>query len=164
MNTPFVETDILVGEKELLELLRESLVSERSAPLTDAVVNALLSAPVKQSPVNINRIRKGVVERILSDHFPEPVREIGRRITFGQWIQQARKTARLSLDAVATAIGKDASFIERIENEEVLPWTPTDNSIADLVILFRIHIDAVEQLLANSSAADSERQSSRRSP
>jgi transcriptional regulator with XRE-family HTH domain len=153
-----------MSEKELLELLRESLVSEKSAPLTDAEADALLSAPVKQSPVNIKRLRKGVVERILSDLYQEPVREIGRRITFGRWIQQARKAARLSLDAVAPAIGKDTSFIERIEDEEVLPWALTANSVADVVILFRIHIDAVEQLLSNSYAADRERQFSRMSP
>lgn len=153
-----------MGEKELLELLRESLVSEKSAPLTDAEADALLSAPVKQSPVNIKRLRQGVVERILSDLYQEPTREIRRRITFGRWIQQARKAARLSLDAVATAIGKDPSFIQRIEDEDVLPWTLTVNSVADVVILFRIHIDAVEQLLSNSFAADRERQLSRMPP
>jgi ribosome-binding protein aMBF1 (putative translation factor) len=153
-----------MSEKELLELLRESLVSEKSAPLTDAEADARLSAPVKQSPVNIKRLRKGVVERILSDLHQEPVREIGRRITFGQWIQQARKAARLSHDAAGIAIGKDPSFIQRIEDEEVLPWALTANSIADMVILFRIHIDAVEQLLSNSYAADRERQLSRMFP
>lgn len=146
-----------MNEKELIELIKESLLSEEAPPLTDAEAEVFLSLPMQDSPVNLKRMRKRLAERVLIARHQEPVRRIEQKITFGTWIRRARNAARLSHDVIATAIGKDSLFIESVENEEALPWMLTPSAMAGMVILFRLHIDAVRQLLSYSYVADKER-------
>jgi transcriptional regulator with XRE-family HTH domain len=139
--------------------LRESLLSEDSPPLTEQEAEILLSVPtkVKGSPAAIRKLRKSFVEKLFVNLHQEPVRDVKRGYPFGAWLKEAREKARLTREDIAESIGKDASFIERVESEQVLPWTLTPSTMANIVILFRIHIDAVAQLLSASFVADEER-------
>jgi hypothetical protein len=48
------------------------------------------------------------------------------------------------------ALGKDQFFVERIESEELLLWKLTPSKAADIIIIFRVHIDALTELLSAS--------------
>ncbi|HKR58559.1 MAG TPA: hypothetical protein VJS64_02410 [Pyrinomonadaceae bacterium] len=61
-----------------------------------------------------------------------------------------RISFRLTRDDIATALNKDPEFVERLERGEKLPWEFKANDIGDVVCLFRIHMNAVAELIANS--------------
>lgn len=148
-----------MNDKEVLEMLRESFVSEDAPPLTAEEAEVLLSAPLptKASPATLKKARKRGAERALARLHQEPVRSVRRGTPFGSWIAQARESARLTRVDVAAAIGKDPSYVEKVEEEEILPWKITPNMMANIVILFRVHIDALKQLLSSSLRVDNAR-------
>lgn len=150
-----------MSDKELIEILRESFLSDDAPPLTDEEAEVLLSAPVpvKESPAAVRRARKRFVEKLFTQLHREPVRLVGRGITFGEWIARARDKAHLTLEDIGEAVGKDAAFIERLEFGEVLPWKVSPGVTAKIVALFRIHEDAVRRLMSASLSDYEERRS-----
>lgn len=148
-----------MSDKELIEILRESLLSDDALPLTDEEAEVLLSAPVpvKESPAALRRARKRFVEKLLLQLHREPVRLVGRGVTFGEWIARARYKAHLTSEDIGEAVGKDAAFIERLEIGEVLPWKVSPGVTAKIVALFRIHEDAVMRLMSASLSDYEER-------
>ncbi|MBV9927750.1 MAG: hypothetical protein JOZ96_22210 [Acidobacteria bacterium] len=155
-----------MSDNELIEILRESLLSDDAPPLTDEEAEVLLSAPipVKESPAAVKRARKRFVEKLLSQLHREPVRLVGRGITFGEWIARARDKAHLTSADIGEAVGKDGAFIERLEIGEVLPWKVSPVVTAKIVGLFRIHEDAVRRLMSASLSDYEERHSPFSSP
>jgi hypothetical protein len=142
-----------MSDEDIIKLLKASLLSEDAPPLTDAEVDAFLSVPDKSSPATLKRMRKQFVSKVLEDLHPEPVRKVQRGLHFGSWVELTRESARLTRDAVGEALGKDRFYVERVEGEEILPWKLTPAKAADIVILFRLHIDGLTQLLSESLAA-----------
>jgi transcriptional regulator with XRE-family HTH domain len=57
---------------------------------------------------------------------------------------------RLTRENVAAALGKDEAFVEQIETGESLPWKLSLSDAEEIVILFRVHMDVVEQLVHSS--------------
>lgn len=155
-----------MSDNELIEILRESLLSDDAPPLTDEEAVVLLSAPVtvKESPAVVKRARKRFVEKVLSQQHREPVRLVGIGVTFGEWIARARDKAYLTSEDIGEAVGKDAAFIERLEIGEVLPWKVPPGVTAKIVALFRIHEDAVRRLMSASLSDYEERHSPFSSP
>lgn len=141
-----------MSDKEILELLRESFVSEDAPPLTAEEAEMFLSAPllVELPPATLKKMRKRSAEQALARLHQEPVRRVRSHLTFGEWVAQARESARLTLTDVAAAVGKEASFFDQVEREQILPWKLAPTVMASIVTLFRIHIDAIARLLETS--------------
>lgn len=148
-----------MSDKELIEILRESFLSEDAPPLTDEEAEVLLSAPVpgKSSPAAVKKARKRFVEKLLAQLHREPVRLVGRGVTFGAWVARARENAHLTLEDIGEAVGKDAAFVAQLEMGEILPWKVTPGVMAKIVILFRLHEDTVRRLMSASLSEDEDR-------
>jgi hypothetical protein len=148
-----------MSDKEILELLRESFVSEDAPPLTAEEAEMFMSAPLptKSSSATLKKARKRSVEKAFARLHEQPIRNVRKGVPFGSWVEQARKDAHLTRVDVAAAISKDPFYIEEVEEEAILPWNITPNMMANIVILFRIHIDALKQLLSSSLRADNAR-------
>jgi len=146
-----------MSDKEIREFLKESLLAEGAPPLTDADADALLSFPVKTSPASLKRMRKRYVEKAFDSVYPEPVRRV-HGCTFGSWVEAVIKRPNLTAEAVAFALGKDADFVERVGAETIAPWDIPPRTMADIVTLFHIHIDALAELLSNSFAVQRRQQ------
>ena len=63
-----------------------------------------------------------------------------------------RESVRLTRDDIAAALNRDREFVERLENGDQLPWDFKPSEIGDVVCLFRVHMTAVAELIANSVA------------
>lgn len=143
-------------DKDILEALTVLLRSEHAPPLTDEVVDVFLALPVEEDPHAIERRRANFAIAIISELHQEPVRKIEGKRSFGEWIQSIRGKARLTREAIAAAVQKDTPFIERLETGRTSPFKLDPRDISELICLFRLHIDGLAQLLANTAAAASE--------
>lgn len=139
-----------MSDEDILNLIDASLLSDDAPPVTDAEVETFLSAPINRSPSVLRRMRKQFAAKVFEALHPEPVRRVESGLRFGDWIQSTREDARLTRKAVGEALGKDQAYVERLEREETLLWKLAPSKAADIVTLFRIHIDAVAQLLSAS--------------
>lgn len=141
-----------MNDEELSELLKLTFHSEDSPELTDAVVDAFLTTEAECSSEKTGRVRARFVQKVLFAVHCDPVRRIDRKWSFGRWIEATRESVRLTRSDVGEALRKDALFIERLESGEKLPWKYSPGDVAELVCLFRVHMDAVTQLINNSVA------------
>lgn len=142
-----------MSDEDILNLIDAWLLSDDAPPLTDAEVETLMSVPIKHSPSTLKRMRKRLVAKVFEALHPEPVKRVESGMTFGEWVEAMRERARLTREAVGEALGQDPIYVERVESEEMLLWKLTPSKAADIVILVRIHIDALMQLLSASFGA-----------
>jgi hypothetical protein len=140
-----------MNDEEITKLLELTICSEHSPDLNDEVVDAILSRAEECLPEKTARVRRRFVEKILWTLHHEPVRRIDNKWTLGRWIEAVRESVRLTRADIATAIGQDIAFVERLERGELLPWDCHPDSAANLMSLFRIHINAMSQLVWNSA-------------
>jgi transcriptional regulator with XRE-family HTH domain len=71
-------------------------------------------------------------------------------MSFGEWMKSTRKEAKLTVEAVAAATGKETSFIERVESGQTAPLELEPRDISDLISLYRLHVEGLAGLLANA--------------
>jgi transcriptional regulator with XRE-family HTH domain len=90
------------------------------------------------------------LRRVFRDQHRELIREIGKGLTFGRWIEAARNRARLLRDDIALAIGKEVSFVESLEKGAILPWALRPDEAAMIIDLFGIQIDDFSRLISVS--------------
>jgi hypothetical protein len=140
-----------VSDEEIRKLLQAALHSKDSPLLTESVVEALSSEAAEVPSGTVARAEARFVIKVLSKFYPEFVRQ-AEKLPFGRWIGKVMENARLSRGMIATALGKDEAFIKLLETGDILPWELEPGEAADIISLFRIHIDAVIQLLAVSLA------------
>lgn len=140
-----------MSNEEFLKLLREAC-SVEEPELNDATVDAFLSIPSECEPQSIRRIEARFVEKLFGDVHREPVRTFAARWPFNRWLESMRESVRLTRDDIAAALNRDREFIERLENGDQLPWDFKPSEIGGVVCLFRVHMTAVAELIANSVA------------
>lgn len=139
-----------MNEDELLELFREASDSEDSTNLDDATVRLFLAAPAECSPERTQRIGTLFAQKLFQEIHQEPVRSLGAKWPFHRWLESMRTSVRLTRDDIALALNKDTEFVERLENGDRPPWEFKVKDIGDVICLFRIHMNAVAELIANS--------------
>lgn len=142
-------------EDELLELFRAASDLDSSTVLDDALVDAFLALEPECSPERARRVERLFVKKLFEEIHREPVRSLAAKWPFHRWIESIRTSFRLTRDDIATALNKDHEFVERLENGEKLPWEFKANDIGDVVCLFRIHMNAVAELIGNSVSLSS---------
>jgi transcriptional regulator with XRE-family HTH domain len=138
-------------DEELTQFLSDFFLSEDAPDLTDADVEMLMSIP-DQSPLGMpERVRAKFTAKILEDLHPEQVQPLNKRWPLGRWIEATRKRARLTRGDIGTALGKDASFVEKLETGEILPWDLDTKEAIDIARLFRLAVKAMRQLVETSA-------------
>ena len=143
-----------MNDEEILKLLEMTICSEHSPEISDEVADAIMSRSEECPPEKTARIRARFVEKVILTLHPQPVREISAKWPLGRWFEAIRESLRLTREDVAAAIGKEASFVERLERGEVMPWECDPGEVADLMRLFRLHSNAASQLVNNSAAVN----------
>ncbi|HEX8495340.1 MAG TPA: hypothetical protein VF658_21185 [Pyrinomonadaceae bacterium] len=146
-----------MSDEEIRKLLKAALLLEDSPELTDSEVDAWMSAPADLPPETLERGRARIADKVLGSLHSEPVRQIQEKLTFGRWIEKIRKQAHLTYKFIAVALNQEPAFIEQLETGDLLPWKMKANDGADIISLFRVHIDAVVHLLELSLAVSLER-------
>lgn len=139
-----------MNEDQLLELFREATCSDESSQLDDVSVDAFLAFPAEYSAQRAERIGRLFVKKLFEEIHREPVRTLSTKWPFHMWLESMRTSIRLTRDDIAMALNKDYEFIEHIEKGEKLPWEFQVRDIGDVVCLFRIHMNAVTELIGNS--------------
>jgi hypothetical protein len=139
-----------LNEDELLELFREASDSDDSSDLDDGTVRLILACSTECSPERAQRIGTLFAEKLFREIHQEPVRRLGAKWPFHRWLESMRTSVRLTRDDIAIALNKDREFVERLETGEKLPWEFKAKDIGDVICLFRIHMSAVAELIANS--------------
>ena len=142
-------------DEEFSELLREALRLEKRPPVTEADVEEFLSAPGDDDPEAVERVRALAVEKSFLLIHRRPVRHIADFPTpsFGAWITSARKKTRLPPQQIAKVLKQEPAFMERLENGETPPWRCDADTVAALIKLYRVHINAVERLIRNTDGS-----------
>jgi transcriptional regulator with XRE-family HTH domain len=133
---------------QILKLLNEPYYDEDEV-LTDAEVDEYLSNPVECPSETLQRIRARIIEKLLRERYPKPIAQ-AEGTPFGRWIEEARKKTGISTEALEEAIGKKKPYVERLESGALLPWKLPAVDIARLACLFRIHIQALHQMVSAS--------------
>jgi DNA-binding XRE family transcriptional regulator len=100
------------------------------------------------------RVRKKLAAILLNDLHKTPVRRIGSSLTLGAWITEVRAKTNLTDTDLAAALDVSEEWINQIGLDAYLPWTIDYRQMADLLCLFRLHLDALEQLALNSCKRD----------
>jgi hypothetical protein len=100
----------------------------------------------------IDRVRTGFVVKLLAEIYPHPIKHVEEKLSFGRWVEQARETARISRYDIGIAMGKNEPFIEALETGTTQPWQLKTSELASLVALFKLHINAISDLVICSFA------------
>lgn len=141
-----------MNDQEIIKLLELAVSSGNTPELNDEQVDAIFLEAEECSAERTERVRKRYIEKILEELNPVPVTKIENKTTFGRWFEAARTKVKLSASDIALPLGKEPALIEQIEKGEILPWECEPKLTADLMSLFRLHFDALTQLVSSSVA------------
>jgi hypothetical protein len=136
-----------MSNKEIQKLLTEAYLSDESPPLTDEDVNLILSLPVEEGPSEeLERARGEFAAKILRREYKTPQQRVKPGLNFGEWLQSIREGAGINPKAVAACLEVDETFVRDLESPESPPWNFSPDIIARVIVLFRIHFNAIESL------------------
>ena len=136
------------------KLLRSALRPKGSAPLTGGELedSLLPKGGIDFPPSYIERAEARFAQRVFESEHEEPIRSAGDSTTFGEFIRRIRSEATVARRAAAAAVEKDLSFINQLESGAVLPWKLPSIDVARVVKLYRIHSEAVWNLVTELTA------------
>jgi transcriptional regulator with XRE-family HTH domain len=142
-----------MSDEEIRKLITEAFLSEESPPLTNEDVDLLLFHPVEEGPPEeLERARGEFAAKVLRNEYETPLQQIKSGLSFGQWLKSIREGAGISTKAVAARLEEDETFIHGLESSESHPWDFPLDVIARVMVLFRIHINAIRSLALNALA------------
>lgn len=122
------------------------------APLTDSVVDEYLSMPLEYSEEEQKQMYARYVEKVLKKLHPRQIIHLDEKWPLGRWLEATRSSAHLTREDIADTIGQSVSYIAEIETEEIPPWEIPSREAAKLAILFRMHVDALAEMVYASYA------------
>jgi transcriptional regulator with XRE-family HTH domain len=140
----------LESDEEIIASMKLILRSDYAPSIPPEVIHTYLSLPVEEIEVDTNLMFGHFIKKVLADLHRRPVRNIAPEWPFGRWLEDTRQSVRFSRTDIAGALNKDESFVERLETGEILPWQLSLYDAAEIVILFRVHMDAIKQLVESS--------------
>jgi transcriptional regulator with XRE-family HTH domain len=121
-------------------------------PLTDSIVDEFLSMPMEYSEEEQKQMYARYVEKALKKLHPKRIVRLAEQWPLGHWLKATRSSGHLTREDIADTIGQSASYIMQIETEQILPWEIPSDEAAKLAILFRVHIDALGEMVYASYA------------
>lgn len=95
-----------MNNKTLEEMLDDLFVFEESPPLTDAVIYAYLNSCDQYPLEDLKSMRSRFIEKSLAGVYETPIKEIKEQISFGRWIKETRKKARLTQDDISMSLAR----------------------------------------------------------
>lgn len=134
------------------KLRKSAFEASLPAPPTDLVVDTYLSLPSEYSEEEQKQMYARYVERVLRKLHPKRIVRLAEQWPLGHWLKTTRTSAHLTHEDIADAISQSASYIVQIETEQIRPWEIPSDEAARLAILFRVHIDALGEMVYASYA------------
>lgn len=123
----------------------------------DRLFNEIESAPLSQSELIKfqNTVQNASVKRlILESRKTMPVKSI----PFGRFLQLVRDRCEISKIDIARTLGKEPTFIEKIENGQTNPLDLIAEDVVDIMQLFRMTLTELKNSIAASlSVSDSKK-------
>jgi len=101
------------------------------------------------------QVRKKLAALLLNRLHAQPVRDLGVGVSFGSWIALTREQAHLTELDLAVGLNLPEASIPQICSDDFRPWTATPSQMADLMVLFRLHLDAVTAFVNSHQARGS---------
>lgn len=141
-----------MSDHKAKDILRDALLAEKEIPVTDAEAEEALRER-DLTPERLRELEEGRAQfarMALRDLHRVVVQSIGGDQTIGEWFRRTREEARLSRNMIATALGKDTSFVEQLESNKISPPRLSSEEALELCKLFRINFDAFVQLFENT--------------
>ncbi len=80
----------------------------------------------------------------------QPILRVVQDLPFSSCLSRLRIAAGINLSSIAAALNQPLHLIEQLESNQVPPWAVPAVVIAEVAILFRLHLEAVELLTENS--------------
>lgn len=121
-------------------------------PKNTSAENEVLEYPENPEQFAL-QVRKKLAALLLNRLHAQPVRDLGAVVSLGSWIASTREQAHITERDLAMALDLTEESIPQICSDQFLPWTMTPSRMADLMILFRLHFDAITKFL-NSGGAE----------
>jgi transcriptional regulator with XRE-family HTH domain len=142
-----------MNDEEFEQFVRHALRPRKTPEVSEEEIREFLAPDPDISPGDIEEVRARFIGNVFRKLHPKPLWEVGHGEQFGPWFRAVRKSTRLPLEEIAAAIGESASFMEQLESGESPPWQLDHDSVARLMILYRVNIQAVKTLVQNAEEA-----------
>jgi transcriptional regulator with XRE-family HTH domain len=151
-----------MNEKILDDAIRSGLQQgEIKLDLNDAVVDGLLDSPPWQVPLGGHeRARKKLQARRQDTAIAAAKEVISNRhlLPLGRFLEAVRENAKLTKLQIAERLGKDETFVLRVERGDISPVSVPVAECADIMGLFQIGVGVTKQMIAASvKTAESKR-------
>jgi len=150
-----------VNEKFLNDLLASGIRrGEIDLEVNDKVVDSLLSQIRSEaSDQSKARVKSKVKVRIEDAAISQSKHVIQwKGVPFGRYIEAVRERAGLTRFAIADRLGKDESYLQRLERGDISPAALPIVEVVKVVELFHLKLNAVnEMLLATSRVVEKKR-------
>ena len=143
-----------MSDEKLKRLLNLALLSDDSDRINDETLNLIFSRMEKYPPEKLNRMQKLFVEKLFREKYPNPVTKIEKKITFGAWIQEKRRSLNLTSFDIANALELKESFIENLEVSRTHLWDFSPGLTVNFMNLYRIHFNAIKELILTSDSVN----------
>ena len=142
-----------MNDEEFEQFVRSALRLRKPPEVSDEEIREFLATPTDLPPGTAEEVRALFLDKVFRKFHPEPIWRVQEGEQFGPWFRALRKNVRLPPGEIAAAIGEPRSFMEELEGGEVPPWQINPDPVAKLMILYRVHILAVESLVKNAEGA-----------
>lgn len=96
------------------------------------------------------RVRKKLAVSLLKDLHQKPVRSIAPGTVFGEWLRSIQLKTHLTKKDLAAALNSSPEAIDQMRSGEFLPWTIPSTQMAEVLSLFRLHFEGLNEFVVNS--------------
>jgi len=149
-------TDYTEIETAVLKLFR----SEYAPPIPSGERSGE-STEVYFTEEDLPRMSVRITLKIIRDRHPEPLHRVEDIQPLWRWVETVRLDLLLTPRRINNALNQPLGFIERFETGQIVPWQLSPGVGADIAILFRLHKEALRDLLRWSAAAYREREAAK---
>jgi hypothetical protein len=150
------KTDYTEIETAVMELFRSEY-----APPIPSLEGPDESMQVYFTEEDLPRMSVRITIKLIRDRFPEPLHNVEDIQPLWHWVETVRLDVLLTPRKINDALNQPLGFIERFETGQVIPWQLSALEGADIAILFRLHKDALRDLLRWSAAVYKEREAAK---
>jgi hypothetical protein len=142
-----------MNNEEFEQFVRSALRLKKPPEVSEEEMREFLATPTDLPPGAIEETRALVLEKAFRKFHPSPIWRVDGEQQFGPWFKALRQNVRLPLGEIAAGIDEPRSFIEQLEEGSVQPWQIAPDSLAKLMILYRVHFSAVKNLVSITEGA-----------
>lgn len=142
-----------MNEEEFEQFVRYALRPRKPLEVSDEEIREFLAPDPDIPPGAVEGVRALFLDKVFHKLHPRPVWQVQDNQRFSPWFKAVRRSARLPLEEISAAIEETPSFMEQLESGEIPPWHLNPDSVARLMIVYRVHFMAIERLVRNAEGA-----------